>query len=560
MKLSVVHFRSIVLAALVGVAAACSDDDDGGNGPSAPATPTGLAAVAQQDGSVQVTWNASSDATGYALERNEDGGAFTAVGGALTTTSFNDTDIDPDVDYGYHVAATNAVGTSAFSSTVMATVAGPMVATLSGNITANRTLFADTLYTVSGVVKVQNGATLTIEAGTRIEGDSETEGSSLWILRGAQINAQGTAAAPIVMTSDKAEGSRAPGDWGGLIIVGNGVINRSGAVPTEGPPGIAEDYGSGTDNTSSSGTLRYVRIEFAGLDVSGGGNTELNCYSFYAVGSGTTLEYLECLAGLDDAFEWWGGAADARYLVSYESGDDHFDTSEGYVGRVQFAIGFQSTRLEPAAGTGVIATDPQGFEMDGCAGSGCDLGSPTGGSTRSEPFTNPIFANVTMVGNPAEPQTSGGRGLVLRRGHLGFLSNLILAKWADFAVSVRDTSVTLAVRDSANIVNAILAENAAAYEASANPVFSEGDFATLFGGDNHRTVATAAAVITNLTPGSFNWTPIGDATTGCNTVPIPATFNTANFFGGTLTLPAYCGAVDPAGPLWYEGWTSYATD
>ncbi len=559
MKLSVVHLRSIVLAALVGVTAACGDDD-GGNGPSAPATPTGLTAVAQQDGSIEVSWNAVTDATGYVLERNDDGGTFAQVGGSLTTTSFTDTDVVPDVEYGYRVAASNAVGTSGLSSTVTATVGGPLVATLTGNITADRTLFADTLYTISGVVKVTNGATLTIEAGTQIVGDSETEGSSLWILRGAQIDAEGTAAAPIVFTSNKAEGSRAPGDWGGLVIVGNGIINRSGVVPTEGPVGISEDYGGGSDNASSSGTLRYVRIEFAGLDLSGGGNSELNSYSFYAIGSGTTLEYLESLAGLDDSFEWWGGAVDARYLVSYESGDDHFDTSEGYVGRVQFGIGFQSTRLEPAGGTGVVATDPQGFEMDGCAGTGCDLGDPAGGSTRSEPFSNPIFANMTMVGNPAEPQTSGGRGIVLRRGSLGLLTNLILADWANFAVSVRDTSVTLAVRDSANIVNAVLAENAAPYEPSTDPVFSEAEFTTLFSADNHRTVATAAEVITDLTPGAFDWTPIGDAATGCDAVAIPAEYDVSDFFGGTLTLPVYCGAVAPTGDTWYEGWTNYAID
>jgi hypothetical protein len=120
--------------------------------------------------------------------------------------------------------------------------------------------------------------------------------------------------------------------------------------------------------------------------------------------------------------------------------------------------------------------------------------------------------------------------------------------------------VTLAVRDSANIVNTILAENAAAFEASSTPAFTDAEFATLFSADNHRTAATAAGIITNLTPGSFDWTPTGDAATGCNTVGIPGTYNTANFFGGTLTLPAYCGAVDPAGPKWYEGWTSYATN
>jgi hypothetical protein len=552
MKVSAVFFRTVLLAASLGFAAACGDDDDDGTGPSVPETPTGLAAVLQDDGSIQVTWDAVDDATRYTLERTE-GAAFTQVGGALTETTFTDTDVEPGIEYGYHVAAVNAVGTSAFSETVNVTTEAAL-ATLTEEITADRTLFADTLYTLQGHIKVTNGATLTIEAGTRIEGDAATPGSSLWILRGAQIDAQGTEDAPIVFTSSNEEGSRAPGDWGGIIIIGNGIINRTGIVFTEGPTEEQEDYGGGTDNADNSGILRYVRIEFAGFDVSGGANTELNALSSYAVGSGTTYEFIEALAGLDDSFEFWGGAVDSRNLVSYEAGDDHFDTSEGHIGRHQFLIGFQSTRLDPAPGAGEVAADPQGFEMDGCAGNGCATG------TRSEPFTNPIFANVTLVGNPAEPQTSGGRGVVLRRGHLGFLSNLILANWATFAVSVRDTSVTLADRDSANIVNAVLAENGAAYEASTDPVFSEAEFTTLFSGDNHRTVPTAAEVITDLTPGAFDWTPIGAAVTDCNTVAIPAEYDVSNFFGGTLTLPAYCGAVAPTGDTWYEGWTSYAID
>ena len=552
MKVTGVFFRTIALAAALGFAAACSDDDDDG-GPSVPETPTGLAAVLQDDGSVEVTWNEVADATSYILERNEDGGDFAEVGGSLTTATFSDTDITEGVEYGYRVAAVNAIGTSAFSSPVTVTSEGPAVRTISEDITADQTLFADTTYTLSGFIKVTEGATLTIEPGTTIMGDAATPGSSLWILRGARIDAQGTVEAPIVFTSSNAAGSRAPGDWGGVVIIGNGIINRSGVVFTEGPIEEQEDYGSGSDNGDDSGILRYVRIEFAGYDVSFGGNTELNALSSYAVGSATTYEFIEALAGLDDSFEFWGGAVDSRFLVSYESGDDHFDTSEGHVGRHQFLIGFQSTRLEPAPGAGEVASDPQGFEMDGCAGTGCDAG------TRSEPFTNPIFANVTMVGNPSEPQTSGGRGLVLRRGHLGFLTNLILADWANFAVSVRDTSVTLAVRDSANVVNAILAGNGAEYEASTDPVFSDAEFATLFGSDNHRTAAAATDVITSITPGSFDWTPLGDAVTGCNTVTIPAEYDVADFFGGTLTLPAYCGAVAP-GETWYEGWTSYATE
>jgi hypothetical protein len=139
------------------------------------------------------------------------------------------------------------------------------------------------------------------------------------------------------------------------------------------------------------------------------------------------------------------------------------------------------------------------------------------------------------------------------------MSNLVLARWANFAVSIRDTSVTLAVRDSANIVNTVLAENAAAYETSSDPAFTDVEFTTLFSADNHRTAATAASVITDLTPGSFDWSPTGDAATGCNTVAIPAEYDVSNFFGGTLTLPEYCGGAAP-GDTWYQGWTSYATE
>src|SRR5262245_61753181 len=267
----------------------------------------------------------------------------------------------------------------------------PGAAILTNSIAANRTLFADTVYTLRGYVKVQSGAVLTIQAGTRIVGDTATTGSSLWILRGAQINAVGTANAPIVFTSQRSPGNRKPGDWGGIVIVGNGIINRNApTINTEGGAvGQSENYAGGTNNSDNSGTLRYVRIEFAGFDISNGAGQELNSLSMYAVGRGTTLEYVQALAGLDDAFEWWGGAVDGRYLVSYETGDDHFDWTEGYVGRNQFLIALQSTRLPPAADAGTLGSDPRGFEGDGCQGdlAGCTL-STTGVST---PYSNPVF-------------------------------------------------------------------------------------------------------------------------------------------------------------------------
>lgn len=106
---------------------------------------------------------------------------------------------------------------------------------ITGPIAASRTLTKDTVYTLSGYVKVQAGATLTIQAGTKIIGDTTVAGSSLWILRGAKLVAEGTAAEPIVFTSARSAGNRKPGDWGGIIMIGNGIINRTGAtILTEG--------------------------------------------------------------------------------------------------------------------------------------------------------------------------------------------------------------------------------------------------------------------------------------------------------------------------------------
>ncbi len=558
MQLSVRTFRAAALAALLATGlVACGDDDNGTDGGGTPPAPTGLTATATSETSVDVSWTAVTGATSYVLERADASapGTFTQVGGSITATTYTDDDVSPATAYSYHVAAVNSEGTGTFSSTVSVTTSGLKVATLSGNITEDRTLFADTLYTLSGYVKVGNGKTLTIQPGTTIVGDAAVPGSSLWILRGSKIDAQGTADAPIVFTSSVAPGERRPGDWGGILIIGNGIINRSGTVLTEGPQGITEPYSGGTDNADNSGILRYVRIEFAGYDVSNGAGQELNSLSLYAVGSGTTLEFVQSLAGLDDSFEWWGGAVDGRYLVSYESGDDHFDWTEGFRGRNQFLIAFQSVRLDPAPGTGTLSTDPEGFEADGCNGTGCDLGFA------SQPFSRPVFANFTIIG-PGTATTltgSGDLGAVLRRGTGGYLTNGIIARWARQGISVRDPETnTMLTTDSLNVVNLLLAENTTNYD----PVGTNFGQETVFAADNHvQAAGTAAALFTSLTPTSLDWTPAGGspAAAGAGVVVIPSDY-TATFFGGTLTNTTYFGAADPAGEKWWEGWTNYATN
>jgi hypothetical protein len=588
MKVTTRRFFSTAAAlALFGVAA-CSDDN-GGGGPSGLDAPTGVTAAQLSLTSIHVSWTVATGATGYLVERADASspGSFAQIGGGVVAgTSLDDAAVTEGVAYSYRVASVSATDTSAFSTAVSFTT-GLKEATVTGPITASRTLYSDTVYTLSGYVKVANGATLTVQPGTKIIGDTNTVGSSLWILRGAKIDAQGTADAPIVFTSARSPGNRKPGDWGGIIIIGNGIINRTGAsILTEGgAAGVAENYAGGNDNDDDSGTLRYVRIEFAGYDISNGAGQELNALSSYAVGRGTTYEYLQTMSGLDDSFEFWGGAVDGRYLVSYESGDDHFDWTEGYAGRGQFLIALQTQRLTPQSGAGVFSSDPRGFEGDGCdplPGSGCTVTNTPVGAGASTPYSMPVWANFTVIGTG---QLGGfptdGNGAVLRRGTGGTLFNGIIARFPGTGLQMRDAFTdSLRLRDSLNITNLILAENGP----SATPTNHDADGADLLGScsggadvetcrrfaqagkfaaSNHQIGTAAASLITNLNPSGLDWTPKAtagqpDPTTGGSGV-VPAHFDarTANFFGAAMPKTTYIGAADPAGPKWWEGWTSY---
>ena len=432
---------------------------------------------------------------------------------------------------------------------------GPKTATLAGNITSSRTLSADTVYTLSGYVKVMSGATLTIPAGTKIVGDTTVAGSSLWILRGAKINAQGTASNPIVFTSARSIGNRKPGDWGGIIIVGNARINRTAnPVFTEGPANVAENYAGGTDDNDNSGTMRYVRIEFAGYDVSNGQGQELNSLSLYAVGRGTTLEYIESLAGLDDSFEWFGGTVDGRYLVSYESGDDHFDWTEGYSGRNQFLIAFQSTTITPRAGAGTLSTDPRGFEGDGCET------TKAGCTYANTPLSKPVFANFTVIGpGPGVFAPADGNGAVIRRGSAGTLVNGIIGRWPLYGISLRDAETNaLRAADSVTVRNVILSDNSANFE----PVGTNFGQTLNVGQNAIMQPAGIGALFTSFASAALDWTPspgsgarAGGLATFAGT---PIAGRAAQFFGGSLAGTAYVGAQDPNSAKWWQGWTTYS--
>jgi hypothetical protein len=368
-----------------------------------------------------------------------------------------------------------------------------------------------------------------------------------------------------VFTSARSPGNRKPGDWGGIIVIGNGIINRTGGpILTEGgAAGQAEDYSGGTDNNDNSGTLLYVRIEFAGYDISNGAGQELNSLSSYAVGRGTHYEFLQTMSGLDDSFEFWGGAVDTRYMVSYESGDDHYDWTEGYQGRGQFLIAFQSQRLVPAPGTGVFSSDPRGFEGDGCdpAVSGCTLTGTTG----STPYSMPVWANFTLIGPGQNPDIpADGNGAVLRRGTGGTLFNGILGRWKGIAINVRDTlTAANIVADSLNFANLILAQNGFNFDTLGKD-FGDSLTVTVASNNSIRPYASTTLVDSllgiNLTPTALDWTPKSDgpaATGGSSFVPSKFGARTGSYFGGSMEQTTYVGAADPAGVKWWQGWTAY---
>ncbi len=568
------HWRSLAGIALVAstlVLTACSGDD-----PTGPTDlpPAGAVVTASSATAARVTWRKVSDATNYVVQRavGATGGTFATVSpAAQTDTVLLDTGLEPSAAYRYRVQAIRATGPSQYTAEVSVTTATPgtVSGVISGNITANRTLFADTVYTLLGFIQVANNATLTIQPGTRIRGDTSVAnlGSSLFITRGARIDAQGTAANPIVFTSGRAAGSRQPGDWGGVIIIGSGIINKTGTVTIEGT-GVgtnnpAQIYSGGNSNTDNSGILRYVRIEFAGFATAP--NQELNSLTLAAVGSGTRIEYIQTLAGLDDSYEWFGGAVDGKYLVSYESGDDHFDMSEGFVGRLQYLIAMQTRILPPRVGAGSPSSDPQGVENDGCDGAAC----PTG--QLSAPLTIPVMANFTLYGtgttNSVTLPASGGRGMMLRRGTGGFYVNGVVGRFPVAAISFRDTTTfQRATAGDFVLSNILFAENGAMFDPQVTPILSNTvrQYTVDSTANNLRSVTgTASALFTSVSAtqpangATFDWAP---ATGGAAATGGLATFTGSLLTraGTFLTGTAFRGAADPAGPKWWNGWTTYA--
>ena len=308
------------------------------------------------------------------------------------------------------------------------------VVVVSGTIAANTIWNSLSRYELVGRVTVPAGVTLTIQPGTVITGSPGTN-AYLAIDRGGRLLAEGTAAAPIIFTSGSPLGSQAPADWSGVVINGQAVANcdidPTAAVDCRATDDLAGPFScesegngglfGGTNDADDSGVLRYVRSEYAGLEVSP--NNELNAFTFNAVGSGTTIEYLQAFRSTDDHFEWFGGSAKSKYFIGLEGDDDGLDWQLGFRGRHQFAV---------ITALGLGGANPEkGMECDN---------NELDNECATE--SNGIVANLTLIGGSTGRGTSS-TGINFRRGTNGGVFNSIIMDFAGVAFDM-DNSATFA--------------------------------------------------------------------------------------------------------------------
>lgn len=220
---------------------------------------------------------------------------------------------------------------------------------ITGTISANMTLKKENVYVLTGTVYVAPNVTLTIQPGTLLRCDTHTL-TTLVVTKGAKIIAEGTETDPIIFTSDKSPGDRNPGDWGGIIILGDAPINKTGGIGTldfELDPQKAL-YG-GDDKDSDSGILKYIRIEFSGKKTSH--NKPINGLSLAGVGRKTKIEYIQVTSSDEDSFQFYGGYIDTSHLISLRSADDDFDFTQGVQCNISNSIAIRSPFLSDSYGS-----------------------------------------------------------------------------------------------------------------------------------------------------------------------------------------------------------------
>ncbi len=404
-----------------------------------------------------------------------------------------------------------------------------------GNGTGTTTWTSNNLYILDGLVFINDGQTLTIEAGTIIKGKAGqgANASALIVSRGGKIMAVGTDEKPIIFTAeaDDLNGSvqdLTDGLWGGVIILGKARTNaipqeqQIEGIPQTEPRGV---YG-GTNDTDDSGVLKYISIRHGGTDI-GEGN-EINGLTLGAVGSSTVIEFIEVFANKDDGIEFFGGMPRLKNIVVAFCGDDSFDYDQGYRGYGQFWLGVQGYERGDRLGEHDGGTDPE-----------------TG-----EPYAIPTIYNATYVGRG---DGAAKRTLTFRDNAGGNYANSIFynqEKGIDIELLVDESSYTRFEAGQLTIKNNI-------FFGIGDPIIKVSTGSGVTDADKQAANLVLAAYFNNsgnefsdpgftINGNTFNVIPTGDVSQNL-------TATTDSWF----TDVNYKGAIDPAND-WTSGWTLYS--
>jgi hypothetical protein len=440
--------------------------------------------------------------------------------------------------------------------------------TLQGRINADTVLRKENTYILKGLVYLVGNKTMTIQEGTKIKGSfSGTDVAALIITRGSKINAIGTPTEPIIFTS--ASPNPQSGDWGGIVICGKAGYNLSfngtaGLFQVEG--GIDNANGDGLAGSGdalvptpidndNSGTLSYVRIEYAGYAYQP--DKEINSLTMACVGSGTTIDHVQTTYAKDDAFEWFGGSVNCKYLVAYKTQDDDFDTDNGYSGKVQFGLIMRDSLIAD------ISTS-EAFESDNNAS-----------GTTATPKTRAIFSNVTAIGPRATLNNTGSSlfraGAQIRRNSAISIFNSIIVGWPQAILIDAGTGspTDLNFNDSSlRIRNCTFAGNTINFKYTASASAPTGNTDALlttwltnsYYNNDVLTNVSDAKMIQPFNYSAPDPTPFagsnGNAKINNGGEFSDPKFSGDTFFDKTVT---FRGGIAPAGVLasWWKGWTKF---
>lgn len=393
------------------------------------------------------------------------------------------------------------------------------------------TIESDTVWacghTLNGIVTVKNDAKLTVMPGVTIKG---LNGSALVVARGSELIAEGTKDEPIVFTSALAEGTRARGDWGGIVLLGSARNNlQTGAGSAEGLDAGDPTYQyGGTDDASSCGSLKWLRVEYAGFELTK--DNELNGITFYSCGSGTTVDYVQSHMGKDDGIEMFGGNWSGKHIVITGALDDSIDADQGYTGTLQHVYIHQ----EKSTANYALEFSDQKDNFD------------------AEPRTRPVVANLTAIGTAvSEKIDTKSAGIRLKEGAAVEIHNAVFAHFYSAAVELTDPATEAQATAGNSMIhntlfwkNSVVDDGATPYIVDMTSTFDLKAWVEDAANKNHIDVDP---MLGGYEFGAADIAPkTGSPLLGAGAAP------------SGLDAADYIGAVKDAASDWTQGWTSYA--